>query len=269
MKAARAAVDGTAPRDRLLLAAARLMEAEGRSFSTRAVCEAAGVTAPTLYHHFGNKDGLVDAVVRFGFSQYTPSSDRPATDPVTELRDGWDRHVDFGLHHPAFYALLYGRVRAGQPCIITAPATDMLMQLLDAVARCGRLRVPVADAAAQILAANVGVTLALITQPETHRDRGLSDRVREATLAGVLGQPPAQPPRSLAAAAISLKAAMADNNGILTPGERAILGELLERLASSEAAVSGPPSPFDEDAGAPNRPGTGRPRPIRTRGPAR
>ena len=48
-------------RDRLLLAAAELLEA-GSAVSTRAVCDRAGVQAPTLYHHFGSKQGLIDAV---------------------------------------------------------------------------------------------------------------------------------------------------------------------------------------------------------------
>lgn len=38
--------------------------------TTRAVCKAAGVTSPTLYHHFGDKDGLALALVRQG----SPSS---------------------------------------------------------------------------------------------------------------------------------------------------------------------------------------------------
>ena len=222
-----------APRDRLLLAAARLLETEGRSFSTRAVCEEAGVTAPTLYHHFGSKDGLIDAVLQFGFSQYAMPAETPVTDPIAALREGWDRHVDFGLRHPTFYALLYGRVRPGRPCAITGPATDMLTQLLDAVARTGALGVPPADAAAQILAANVGVTLQLISCPDSQRDRGLSERVREATLAGVLAQPAAgDSPRTLAAAAISLRAALAHEHAMLTPGELALLSELLDRLSA-------------------------------------
>jgi AcrR family transcriptional regulator len=221
-----------APRDRLLLAAARLLETEGRSFSTRAVCEAAGVTAPTLYHHFGSKDGLIDAVVQFGFSQYVVPPETPVTDPIAALREGWDRHVGFGLDHPTFYVLLYGRVQPGRPCAMTGPATNMLTRLLDAVARTGALRVAPADAAAQILAANVGVTLQLIAYPENRRDRGLSDRVREATLAGVLARPAGHSPRTLAAAAISLRAALADEHATLTPGELALLSELLDRLSA-------------------------------------
>jgi AcrR family transcriptional regulator len=221
-----------APRDRLLLAAARLLETEGRSFSTRGVCEAAGVTAPTLYHHFGSKDGLIDAVVQFGFSQYAVPAETPVTDPIAALREGWDRHVDFGLRHPTFYTLLYGRVRPGRPCAITGPATDMLTRLLDAAARTGVLCVAPADAAAQILAANVGVTLQLISCPDSQRDRGLSERVREATLAGVLAQPAGDSPRTLAAAAISLRAALAHEHAMLTPGELALLSELLDRLSA-------------------------------------
>src|ERR1043166_9284910 len=58
-------------RDRLLLAAAQLMdEAGGTSVSTRAICQRAGVEAPTLYHHFGSKQGLVDSVNQHGFNQY-------------------------------------------------------------------------------------------------------------------------------------------------------------------------------------------------------
>src|SRR5262249_47373605 len=137
-----------------------------------------------LYHHFGNRQGLVDAVLRYGFTQYVGSPE-PSADPVQDIRDGWDKHVQFGLSHPAFYALLYGDVQPGRPCAVTSTATDMLVQLLEAAARQGRLRVPPADAAAQILAANVGVTLSLIAEP----DPTLSERVRDAALAAVLVVP--------------------------------------------------------------------------------
>jgi hypothetical protein len=45
-----------------------------------------------------------------------------------------------------------------------------------------------AEAAAQLLAANVGVTLALIAQPEDATDLTLSDRVREVALAGIVAE---------------------------------------------------------------------------------
>lgn len=228
-------------RDRLLLAAAELMDAAGaNTLSTRAVCERAGVQAPTLYHHFGSKQGLIDAVINHGFTQYIqpPSS---SDDPVDDIRQGWDRHVQFGLDHPAFYALLYGRVEPGRPCAITAPAHAMLRDLLTVAARQGLLTAPVDDAAEQILAANIGVTLTLITQSPDERDMGLSDRVRDAALAAVLTstakQTPSAAPATRAGAALTLRALLDDDPSGLTTGEHALLSELLDRLATARPDV--------------------------------
>ncbi|MFI2667467.1 TetR/AcrR family transcriptional regulator [Micromonospora carbonacea] len=213
-------------RDRLLLAAAELLQGGG-TVSTRAVCDRAGVQAPTLYHHFGSKQGLIDAVANHGFTQYTAVES--SGDPLDDLREGWDRHVRFGLEHPSFYGLLYGRVEPGRPCAITAPAHAALRERLTAAAARGMLKVPADDAAEQVLAANVGVTLTLISQPEP--DFGLSGRVREAALAGVLHTPSADTPTTRASAALTLRALADDDPGDLTPGERGLLGELLDRLA--------------------------------------
>src|SRR4030081_760407 len=144
-------------RDRILLAAAQLMDESGNTtVSTRAVCERAGVEAPTLYHHFGNKQGLIDAVIQHGFNQYVDpqTAQDNALDPIDAIRHGWDRHIRFGLENPRFYALLYGNVERGRPCAITSPALTRLTGLLAVAAKAGRLRVAPAEAAAQLLAAN-------------------------------------------------------------------------------------------------------------------
>jgi len=224
-------------RDRLLLAAAQLMDESGTTtVSTRAICERAGVEAPTLYHHFGNKQGLIDAVIQHGFNQYVdPEAAQDRTlDPIEAIRRGWDRHVRFGLDSPRFYALLYGNVERGRPCAITSPALSRLTALLTAAAKLGRLRIAPADAAAQVLAANVGVTLSLIAQPEEATDLSLSDRVREAALAGVLTdvlEEGGTANEVRASAAVALAATL-DDADVLTAGERALLDELLQRLAN-------------------------------------
>lgn len=213
-------------RDRLLLAAAELLE-NGGTVATRAVCERAGVQAPTLYHHFGSKQGLIDAVLNHGFTQYVAVES--SGDPLGDLREGWDQHVRFGLAHPSFYGLLYGRAEPGKPCAVTAPAHAALRDRFTEAARRGLLKVPADDAAEQVLAANVGVTLTLISQPEP--DFGLSERVREAALAGVLHAPATDAPAGRAGAALTLRALVDEDSGDLTPGERGLLGELLDRLA--------------------------------------
>jgi AcrR family transcriptional regulator len=237
---------GDNTRDRLLRAAAELLdEAQGGDVSTRAVCKRAGVQAPTLYHHFGNKDGLLQAVVEYGTHQYTPYGNSvDAEDFVTALRRGWDDHVRYGLDNPSFYALLYGRIKPGVPCAVTAVAERRLIELLQQVENAGLLNVSCEEAAHQIVAANVGVTLYLIGRDDGRRDLGLSDQLRDNILAGLLDESTvnATAPRTNRAGRIERRvadAAAAVLSGIrasrstdLTPGEAALLTELLQRLSS-------------------------------------
>jgi AcrR family transcriptional regulator len=52
-------------REAILDAAKHFFTSKGFSgTSVREVCEAAGVTAPVLYYHFGSKEGLFEAVVK-------------------------------------------------------------------------------------------------------------------------------------------------------------------------------------------------------------
>jgi AcrR family transcriptional regulator len=222
--------NATSTRDRLLLAAGQLLhEAAGGPVSTRAICERAGVQAPTLYHHFGSKQGLLDAVVNYGFTQYVQAPG-PGGDPVGRIRAGWDRHVEYGLENPAFYVLLYGQIEPGVPCNLTSSAEAMLLELFTPLARAGQLRVEAEDAARQFAAANSGVTLSLIAQPEGRRDLAMSAQVRDAVLAGLLTDEPAAG-SSVSALAVALSTALADDVEELTTTERHLLREWLHRLA--------------------------------------
>ncbi len=57
------------------------------------------VGAPALHPHFGDKEGLLSAVVDHGFEQYlvTERERGETTDAVEVLRRGWDSHVAFAL----------------------------------------------------------------------------------------------------------------------------------------------------------------------------
>lgn len=57
-------------RERLLREGKRLFVQLGfAGVSTRQICVAAGVTQPSLYHHFGNKEGLYHAVIHSWFAE--------------------------------------------------------------------------------------------------------------------------------------------------------------------------------------------------------
>ena len=228
-------------KQRLLQAAARLLAEQGVGVSTRAICEAAGVTAPTLYHYFGDRDGLMQAVVAHGFANYLASKRaiESTGDPVEDIRRGWIDHNDWGTSNPEFYALMYGQVKPGQRAAAADEAEQLLIEKLEDAARRGLLRVPPARAARLILAANVGMTLALIRQPEADFE-GVSERLRESTLASVLDISGPQndvsgPPTSATpVSAIALRAALAaDPEPALSSPELQLLDSWLDRLAGA------------------------------------
>jgi AcrR family transcriptional regulator len=231
-------------RERIVRAAAGLLAEGGReAVSTRAVAAAAGVQAPTIYRQFGDMRGLLDAVASHGFSTYLQSktSREHAEDPVEDLRRGWDLHVEFGLANPAFYALMYGDPGPGAAPTAAVEASQILRGLVQSAAEAGRLRVGVERAALMIHASGVGVTLTLIGTEPKDRDPALSEATREAVLAAVTtdgpdGEATGGDGRDRAAnRAVALKAVLSEAEAGLTPGERALLSELLDRIADPPA----------------------------------
>lgn len=222
----------------MLGAAEALLEASpDADLSTRDVCERVGVGAPVLYRLFGDKSGLLAAVVDHGFDRYlaTKRTAAPSEDPVADLRAGWDSHVAFALEHPVVYRLMYSPSFAKVPSA-AAEALRLLREVLDRCAAAGRLRVTVEVAAQAIMAANIGVALSLVSQPERYADPRLSPRVRDAIHASLLTlEPQAAGERSLPVAALQLSALMgaAPPTG-LTPAERTLLDEWLTRLAGAD-----------------------------------
>lgn len=175
-------------RTRLLNAAADLIAAApGEDFSLRAVCDAVGVKMPTLYHFFGSKQGLIDAVITRGFDMYLgeKSTMESSGDPIHDLRRGWDAHVAFGLRNPGFYTLMYGKVRPGHSPADQSRPSEILRSLTAEAAAQGRLVVDSRQAAAHILATNVGLTLRLIILG--HDDQELSAAIREGVLSSITG----------------------------------------------------------------------------------
>lgn len=222
-------------RERLLIAGARLLdEARGGDVSTRAVLELAGVQAPTLYHHFGSKQGLLDEVVSHGFRQFlTARLEEGSADPLADVRTGWDTHVRFGMDHPAFYAYIYSRVERGQQCGVVAEVEAMILHALEPAALAGRLRVPAAEAAREILAASTGVLATMISDPGDEVDWALSERVRDAILDSLVLDAPGpagmDPARALLAALDSGLAERAD----FSPAETMLLKDWIGRLSDA------------------------------------
>lgn len=131
--------------DKILAAALHVLEEEGGAhFSTRAVCTIAQVTAPTLYHHFGNADGLLSAAIMEAFQQLLrrKSAAVVSNDPQEALQQGWDDFVGFAATRPRLYAAMMGRLLEGSQIAAAAQAYELLVRNVQAIAANNQLAVP-------------------------------------------------------------------------------------------------------------------------------
>jgi AcrR family transcriptional regulator len=137
-------------REALVVAALKVLEQDGEAqFSTRAVCAIANVTAPTLYHHFGNADGLLSAAIAEAFAQFLEGNKAAtqSSDPETALRQGWDDYVRFAASRPRLYAAMMSRVLKGGHIPAAEQGFALLTDRIAAIAAEGRLAVAAETAA--------------------------------------------------------------------------------------------------------------------------
>lgn len=68
--------------ERILTTALDLFAVRGYdATSVREICEAAGITKPTLYYFYGSKEGVLRALVTWGFEQFRQLVDRGLAAP--------------------------------------------------------------------------------------------------------------------------------------------------------------------------------------------
>lgn len=124
---------------RILNKALELFSSKGyEATSVREICEASGLTKPTLYHFFGSKEGVYRALVEGALNEVH-------TDLLAELAGPGDSHQR--LRGMARRYLAYAQERRDLARFLmalihnpgSAPATDFAgfyRQLLEGVARC-------------------------------------------------------------------------------------------------------------------------------------
>jgi AcrR family transcriptional regulator len=227
-------------RTRIMRVAARLLASSvDGQLSTREICRGAAVTAPTLYHHFKDKEALLDEVVLEGFQNYLTKKREIADsgDPVEELRRGWDMHVTFGCEYPGHYRLMFGNPRTEY----TPPAAQLahkeLLRVVGEWERAGRLLVPIDVATSTLYAAAIGTTLQMIAlRADCAHPRSIS--VRD-TIAGALISPAAADQESVARvgrpARMLLDVLPHGQLGPLRPTETALLREWLNAISERSA----------------------------------
>jgi len=224
-------------RVKLLKAAAKLLAEHGVLGTTvRAVAQAAGVQPPAIYRTFGDKDAMLEAVAEAVFAGYVDQKTIATNDgdAIQQLRDGFDRHVAFGLAHPAVF-ILVSSATGDRKSRVQQEGLAVLAEKIRLVARSGRLKVAEETAVALMSAMSVGSVLMLLNQAEDRRAH-LAIVSREAVMAAIVDdmEPKILAP-SPATLASTLSAHLDDYDG-LTGGERHLLMELLTRISGGGAA---------------------------------
>jgi AcrR family transcriptional regulator len=169
--------EGETLRADLLQATERLMIETGSAdaVSIRAIADAVGVTSPSIYLHFPDKESLILAVCERHFEVFDAvieEAGRSTGDPVESLRRRGRAYVRFGLENPEPYRILFmTRTDSTQQrdVVVGGAEARAFQHLVDAVQRCidaGAFRpVDPVLAATGVWTALHGVTSLLISMP--------------------------------------------------------------------------------------------------------
>ncbi len=174
---------------------ALLLEEGEEQFSIRRLVERCGYTAPTIYHHFGDKKGLIDALLDERFERLARQMKRVPRggDPVAYLRAMSLAFVRFGLRNPTHHRLLFApRAQAHAPPRSALEVQEMLEQAWLQLWEDGRLRAGDAGSAGQAMFCLLyGLSSRRIARPEHDWSKtGIEDAI-DALLRGLVAPEPA------------------------------------------------------------------------------
>jgi AcrR family transcriptional regulator len=154
-------------RDRTLDAAAQLLRDEGpAALTVRRIATEAGLSTMAIYHHFGGKDGLVEALYVDGFRALEEAlSAVPRTDdPIADVQALAMAYRAVAMRRPGYYEVMFGRPFPGFEASPEARARAMRpwRAFTESLERCeaaGLLTMPAADAALLVWASGHGLLM--------------------------------------------------------------------------------------------------------------
>jgi AcrR family transcriptional regulator len=112
--------EGARLRDDIVAAAMEILEEAGttEAVTLRAVARRVGISAPSIYGHFPDREAVVQVVLADGFRALTAalrSAIAAGDDPVGRLRLGCAAYLRFGEERPALYQAMFGCRESVQP----------------------------------------------------------------------------------------------------------------------------------------------------------
>jgi AcrR family transcriptional regulator len=132
--------EGDQLRGEILEKAARLLAKTGdaEAVSIRAVSQAVGVTPPSIYLHFADKDELIRAVCERTFEvfdRFVEERVADIDDPHAQLDERGRAYIAFGVRHPEHYRVLFMSKAHAHPGDLALDVSGF-HRLVDNVQRC-------------------------------------------------------------------------------------------------------------------------------------
>ncbi|MBU6329673.1 MAG: TetR/AcrR family transcriptional regulator [Acidobacteria bacterium] len=134
--------------DAVVEAALRLLAASGpASLTVRGLAAEADIAPMGIYNHFGDKNGVIDAVFRRGFEALTEAvavADA-IPDPLEALRAGLEGYRQFALGHRTTYAVMFlrevpGFIPTEESLVVAVESFAVLVRSIERGMHSGDLR---------------------------------------------------------------------------------------------------------------------------------
>ena len=169
---------------------ALVIESASCDFSMRSLGRRCGYSAPTVYHYFGDKDGLIDALLEERLAQLGEALDRlpPNDDALAELRAVLLLSVEFWASHATLARLIWTVSSKGESRM--PPVLDRVSERVEAAVRVlvqdGRFAGFDPDTARQMLWALLqGLISQRINAPDHPWTPNLAERALDTLLRGM------------------------------------------------------------------------------------
>jgi AcrR family transcriptional regulator len=184
-------------RREILAAADALLGEDGHeALSMRRLAARSGYALPTLYHHFGDKPGLLAAVLDERFRELVEALKRTPRrgDPVATLRGMLRALVGFGFASPRHYQLLVANLQQGSEPPPMRAARDLIEAPIRTLLEAGRLRAGGVEVAVQALWAFAHGLISLGTsRADLDWEPDLVEVAIDGILLGLVRSEPARP----------------------------------------------------------------------------
>jgi AcrR family transcriptional regulator len=169
---------------------ALMVEKNGSDFSIRSLGTRSGYSAPTVYHYFGDKDGLIEALLEDRVARLADQLERvePTGDAQSDLRAMLLAYFEFSTDHQTFTRLMWSLSRKGESRMPEAMSRvqNCVENAMERFGSSGRLGPFDKSSAGKILwALAYGLASLRITQPDITWEESLAERALDALFLGM------------------------------------------------------------------------------------